>query len=195
MITTPARKLEDGKVGDPGIQPLSQSPALQRKNRGGIAADIDQGIMKKTQDYDSAVKQMEAWKITPTYIKVDCCKYVISVYAVPVLLVLGRLAIPVSVQSRIRGVDPFQITFFIWITSGFILVLAKNRYVSNWPWHDFLKGKVVCRSLSDLADVSSVHTQAMLRYLLHKEWKTLLVTCGPYNGLFRRRCDERTYDK
>ena len=160
-----------------------------------IAADMDQEIMKKTQDYDSAMNQMKAWKITPTYIKVDCRKYVISACAVAVLLVLGGLAIPFSVQSRIRGVDPFQITLFTWIASGFVLVLASSRYVSNWPWHDFLKGKVVCRSLSDLTDVSGLGTQIIIQYLLHKEWKTLLVTSGPYNGLFIRKCDPRTYDK
>ena len=195
VITTPARKNEDRKVGDPDIQPLSQSPALQLMNRSVNAADIDQGIMRKTQDYNSAVKQMKTWKITSTYIKVDCRKYVILACAVAVLLVLGGLSIPFSVQSRIRGVDPFQITLFTWIASGFVLVLAKSRYVSNWPWHDFLKGKVVCRSLSDLTDVSGLDTQMILQYLLHKEWKNLLVTSGPYNGLFRRKCDPRTYDK
>ena len=209
VITTPARQIEDAKVVDPDIQPLSQSPARQlmkysSQGQGAmkhsvklnaIAADTNQGIMKKTQDYDSAMNQMKAWKITPTYIKVDCRKYVISACAVAVLLVLGGLAIPFSVQSRIRGVDPFQITLFTWIASGFVLVLAKSRYVSNWPWHDFLKGKVVCRSLSDLTDVSGLDTQIILQYLLHKEWKTLLVTSGPYNGLFIRKCDPRTYDK
>lgn len=152
-------------------------------------------IMKKTQDYDSTTDRMKAWKITPTYIKVGCRKYVISAIAVAVLIVLGGLAVPFSVQSRIRGVDPFQITLFTWIVSGFVLVLAKSRYVSNWPWHDFLKGKVVCRSLSDLTDVSSLDTQIILLYLLHKEWRTLLVSNGPYNGLFIRKCDPRTYDK
>ena len=207
VITTPARKIEDGKVRDPDIQPLSQLPARRLMKHGSqdamkhshkltaIAAGTDQGIMEKTQDYDSAMDQMKAWKITPTYIKVDCRKYVISACAVAIFLVLGGLAIPFSVQSRIRGVDPFQITLFTWIASGFILVLAKSRYVSNWPWHDFLKGKVVCRSLSDLTDVSGLDTQIILQYVLHKEWKTLLVTSGPYSGLFKRRCDPRTYDK
>ena len=212
VITTPAwqekaKQIVDSKVGDPDIQPLSQSPARQlmkHSSQGAMkkslnsnvkVADIDQAIIKKTQDYDSAMDHMKAWKITPTYIKVDCRKYVISACAIAVLLVLGGLAIPFSVQSRIRGVDPFQITLFTWITSGFVLVLAKSRYVSNWPWHDFLKGKVVCRSLSDLTDVSSLDTQIILQYLLHKEWKTLLVTSGPYNGLFTRKCDPRTHDQ
>ena len=202
-----AKRISGNEVGDKDIEPLSQSPTRQLMGHRSQATVPDSlhmsttarnmavGISKKTQVYDSAMDLMKDWKITPTYIKVDCRRYVLSMIVIAVLIVLGGLAIPFSVQNRIRGVDPFNNTLFTWLFSVFFLVLAKSRYVSNWPSHDFLKGKMVCRSLSDSADVSGLDAQIIILYLLHKEWKTLLVTSGPYNGLFRRKCDPRTYDK
>ncbi|KAF3001034.1 hypothetical protein E8E14_006142 [Neopestalotiopsis sp. 37M] len=35
-------------------------------------------------------------------------------------------------------------------------------------------------------DVSGISEQIILMYFLQNEWKTLLQTCGPYNGMFKR---------
>jgi len=71
--------------------------------------------------------------------------------------------------------------------AGLLLVAAKSRYVSEWPWHDFLRGQVVCRSIREVAEVTRIPEQTILTNLLHKERKTTLITKGPYNGIFQRR--------
>lgn len=214
IITTQAwqeriKRREEEEIFDPDIEQLSHSPSRHRMLDHAGNSKLPESITpfpfktlnlftRKTnapKDYSSASKQMKAWKIAPTYIKVSCRAYVITMMAVAVVLVLGGLAVPFTVQARIDGVDPFQITLFTWIVAGFVLVVAKSRYVNLWPWHDFLKGKVVCTSLSDLSDVSGLNTQIILRYLLQHEYKTWLVTSGPYNGMFCRRCDPRVQEK
>ena len=105
------------------------------------------------------------------------------------LVLGGGLAIPFAVKERITGVDPFQLTTFAWLLVGVILIVAKSRYVTEWPWHDFLRGRVVCQSVSDLADVTGVDAQVILTMLLHNEQNTTLVTRGPYNGMFSRRAE------
>jgi hypothetical protein len=43
--------------------------------------------------------------------------------------------------------------------------LQVPRYVAEWPWDDFLQGKFVCRSITELADVAGAHRQMILLYL------------------------------
>ena len=99
---------------------------------------------------------------------------------------------PFLVGERIPGVDPFQFVTFGWLLAGAFLVGAKSRYVENWPWHDFLRGQIVCRSVSELAVASRVKKQAVLLYLLHHEFRNPLVFRGPYHGVFRRRAKSGT---
>ena len=138
---------------------------------------------------------MSKWTITASSVTVRCRTYVTLVQGITALIVLGGLAVPFTVRNRIQGVDPFQIALFAWLVGGFLLAAAKSRYVNSWPWHDFLRGCVVCRSLSDLSDVSGVKPQIVLLYLLHNEWNSLLITESPYNGMFRQRCDPRESSK
>ncbi|KAJ4375369.1 hypothetical protein N0V83_002455 [Neocucurbitaria cava] len=91
--------------------------------------------------------------------------------------------------NKLPGVDPFQITTFTWLVAGVVLVSAKGRYVKEWPWHDFVHGRVVCESITDLADVTGVDKQMILMKLLHNERAITLVTRGPYNGMFDRKSE------
>src|SRR5277367_1502261 len=102
------------------------------------------------------------------------------------------MAIPFAVGTRIRGVDPFQITTFAWVLAGFIAIVAKSRYVSEWPWHDFLRGHVICRSIKDVCDVTSMYSQMVLMYLLLEERDKTHRTKGPYNGMFSRKAEDKT---
>ncbi|KAK7935974.1 hypothetical protein PG985_001469 [Apiospora marii] len=185
---------------DPDISPLSMSPLRRRillneegqdTNTTTANRDTTQETKRILDEYDDAARQMRQWKISPAHITVNCKWYVLLVTAIALALVLGALAIPFTLGERVAGVDPFQFTLFSWACAGFIFVLGNSRYVTNWPWHDFIKRRVVCRSLSDLSDVSGIHPQLILLYLLHNEWRTILVTSGPYNGMFKRRCDPR----
>ena len=133
---------------------------------------------------------MDSWVFSEVSVTVRCWKYVIGVLTLSTLLILAALAIPFSVRSKIQGVDPFQMTLFIWLVVGVILLMAKSRYVSVWPWHDFVHGRVVCSSVTDLNDVTGIDSQLILTKLLSNERKTTLKTRGPYNGMFSRKGSE-----
>ncbi|KAK6829775.1 hypothetical protein PG987_010359 [Apiospora arundinis] len=142
------------------------------------------GSDKSLKEYQQHDHKTEQWIFDTVSVTVNCRRYVFTVLAVCIVIVAGGLAIPFSVGSRIDGVDPFQITSFCWLVVGVILIAAKSRYVTEWPWHDFLHGRVVCRSVCDLADVSGVDKQVILAKLLSNEEALLLKTKGPFNGMF-----------
>ena len=75
---------------------------------------------------------MKKWVIAETSINVRCQGYIASVLAVCIIIVGGGLDLPFTVGTRIAGVDPFQFATFAWLVVGFILVVAKNRHVSEW---------------------------------------------------------------
>jgi hypothetical protein len=143
-------------------------------------------------DYQLNIEKMSKWEPAASSMTVKCRTYAITIQIAVIIFLLGALAVPFTVHDRIKGVDPFQVTTFAWVVCGSALVVAKSRYVNSWPWHDFLRGWVVCRTVSDLSDVSGVDSQVILLFLLHNEWNSLLVSDGPYNGMFRRKTDPRS---
>ncbi|KAL0929324.1 uncharacterized protein CTRU02_215730 [Colletotrichum truncatum] len=106
------------------------------------------------------------------------------------VLVVGGILAGTLLGERLEGVDPFNITMFAWVLAGFIILLAKSLYVGEWPWRDFLRGRVPCRSVSELQMVTGVDAQDIMEYLLAKESYTILDTKGPFNRLFSRRYDD-----
>jgi hypothetical protein len=148
-----------------------------------------QTLPKTTAQYTEDDRKMKEWIITATSITVWCRFYCFSVLSVCIFIIVGALAIPFAVQNRIKGVDPFQLTMFVWLVVGVILVAAKGRYVKEWPWHDFYHGRVVCDSIADLADVTGMDKQTILAKLLSNEMNTTLITKGPYNGMFKRKSE------
>lgn len=111
------------------------------------------------------------------------------IIAIAVIIVSGGMAVPFVVGTRIKGVDPFQIAAYSWVVAGFIAVIAKSRYVSEWPWHDFLRGHVVCRSVKNVCNVTRINSQVVLMYLFLEESMNTLRTRGPYNGMFERKAE------
>ncbi|KAF5702433.1 hypothetical protein FMUND_13488 [Fusarium mundagurra] len=73
---------------------------------------------------------------------------------------------------------------FAWIIAGFIILLSKSIRVAEWPWRDFLKGRVTYRSVRELASVTGLDEQGIMMHLLSLEDETPLVTKGPYNSVF-----------
>lgn len=142
-------------------------------------------------DYRKHKQTMEEWVIDEDSVTVNCRAYVVSVVATAALFICGAMAIPFCVNDRIRGVDPFQITSFAWILVAFAVVLAKSRFVSEWSWHDFLRGQIICSSIRDLQDVSGIDPQIILMFLLYRGRDTILKTKGPYNGMFLSNTEER----
>ena len=162
-----------------------------RTNKGKI--DLPQANDLKSQTnaetYKLVESRMSEWIIAETTVTLKCYRYVYTILFLCAVLICGAMAVPFSVQNRLKGVDPFNITTFAWLMAGFILVIAKSRYVCEWPWHDFLRGRVVCKSIKEMADVTGIDGQMILTNLLHNERNTALTTKGPYNGMFDRRAE------
>ncbi|KAK4113804.1 hypothetical protein N656DRAFT_767511 [Canariomyces notabilis] len=102
---------------------------------------------------------------------------------VAAVLVAGGLVAGLTVGERVEGVDPFNFTMFAWILAGFIILIAKGIWVSDWPWRDFLHARVTCRSARELRRVTHLSDRELLVLLLWLEQQTLTVS-GPYNGPF-----------
>jgi hypothetical protein len=132
---------------------------------------------------------IDEWIFAATTITVHCKTFVFGILIFCAILVIGALFLPFFVKDKIPGVDPFQITTFTWLVVGVILITAKGRYVKEWPWHDFVHGRVVCDSISDLADVTRINEQKILMKLLHNERSLNLLTRGPYNGMFTKQSE------
>jgi hypothetical protein len=138
------------------------------------------------QQYEKHKRQMELWTVTEDCIIIKCRSYVAIVVSIAGIIICGCFAVPFVVKQDISGVDPFQIFMFAWVLAGFIVIVAKSRYVSEWPWHHFIRGEVVCGSVRDVSEVTGIDKQAVLSYLLHGERTNILTTRGPYNGMFGR---------
>lgn len=149
-------------------------------------SQIETRATEVTTRYQNCGSRMDKWVSAEESITIKCHRYVISIISLAILIVCGGVAVPFAVGTRIRGVDPFQITTFAWLLAGFITIIAKSRYVSEWPWHDFLRGRVVCRSVKEVCDVTGIDSQMVLMYLLLEERSNTLRTKGPYNGMFIR---------
>jgi hypothetical protein len=200
------------RVRDPDITSLSESP-LNRSSfckfmrcaciscTNNIAAtskpqSVGPAKLAHIRDeYTAKFDDMMKWRVRSSDIVVFCRVYVRCVQGLAIVLVLGGLAVPFSVGERITGVDPFQIATYTWLLAGFLLISAKSVYVDDWPWNDFLQGHVKCRSVSDLSKVSGIDAQIVLLFLLRNERKNLLVTDGPYNGMFDRTLERRSMEQ
>lgn len=100
---------------------------------------------------------------------------------------LGSLAIGFTVKERIQGVDPFNISVFCCVLAGFIILAAKAARVQGWPWRDFLIGRVVGRSVSEVEAVTWINLQLLLSILLWLEPVMMLDKRWPFNTVFEGR--------
>ena len=162
---------------------------LMDVDKAGATSKAEERARQILMEYKTQKQKMDTWIVSEESITIRCRVYVITVISIALMVVCGSLAIPFVVQNAIRGVDPFQFATFAWVTMGFFLIIAKSRYVSEWPWHHFLHGKIVCKSVSDVRDVSGINDQMIIMNLLHGERENILITRGPFNGMFSRKSD------
>jgi hypothetical protein len=122
-----------------------------------------------------SMKEFRTWMIDEKSIIISSKIYAWGFLATCTILVLGGLAIGLSVGNRIRGVDPLGLASFCWVLSGFILVVAKSLRVENWPWSRFFRGQVVCCSVSEVCSVTGMNAQTILAILLKLEPRMNLI--------------------
>ncbi|KAK4068308.1 uncharacterized protein Triagg1_7551 [Trichoderma aggressivum f. europaeum] len=159
----------------PQIQPTSQHNGEE--------------LVQEKLDY--CVIQMEKWVVDETSVTVSCKTYVWSLMAITAVLVGGGLAMGLAVGQRIDGVDPFNLATYTWALAAFIIVVFKSMWVESWTWSDFLRQRVRCRSVSELAAATNLDYQLIMAKLLHDDCNgSILVTRGPYNTIFRNQSSD-----
>ncbi|EAA29862.1 hypothetical protein GE21DRAFT_3848 [Neurospora crassa] len=142
------------------------------------------------RELDRYGNKMKSWVAEEKGIMVQCKGYVALTMLFCIVLVSGGIAVGVSVGPRISAVDPFNITTYCWVLAAFIVLVAKSVRVHDWPWNDFLHGRVLCKSVSELSSVTGIGDQLILAKLLQDESLSRLETRGPFNAVFRRRKGE-----
>ncbi|KAK1948917.1 hypothetical protein LY78DRAFT_732495 [Colletotrichum sublineola] len=151
-------------------------------------------LSKAVHEAEIKLKKLErtvrSWVIEEKVIVVMLRAFVVKIMALCGALVVGGILAGILLGERLQGVDPFNITTLAWVLAGFIILVAKSLFVSEWPWRDFLRGRVPCRSVSELHTVTGVDEQDIMEYLLAKEPYTILITKGPFNRTFTRRSNE-----
>jgi hypothetical protein len=137
-----------------------------------------------------AMKEFQRWIIDETSIVIPNKLYAWGFLSVCALLVLGGLAIGLSVGHRISGVDPLGLASYCWVLAGFVLLVTKSLRVEDWPWSRFFRGQVVCRSLREVHSVTGMGPQTILAILLRLEPRMNLIKRGPFNAVFSKRGTE-----
>jgi len=179
-------------------RPLSESFILRSGNRmfsdlrdsqtSPLTRRFNAFTQKELHTSESMRRRISAsarrWAVEERAISVSCLRYTISVMTGCAILVLGGLMAGFFVGSRIDGVDPFNLTMFAWIIAAFIMVVCKSLRVAEWTWRDFLKGRVTCRSVRELASVTNLDEQGIIMHLMSSENELHLKLRGPYNSTF-----------
>ncbi|KUI59792.1 hypothetical protein VP1G_07036 [Cytospora mali] len=130
---------------------------------------------------------MEKWVIDESGVTVTCQFQVCYIVLVAFIIAGGGLCI-MAVGNRITGVDPSNLSTYLWVVAGFYLLVCKSRFVEEWPWSDFLHFRVRCRSVSELHAITGINEQFIMAKLLHDErGGSVLKTRGPYNKVFLQR--------
>ncbi|KAI0201470.1 hypothetical protein F4808DRAFT_469762 [Astrocystis sublimbata] len=196
-------KLVAGKAGDDIPKGTMSQSTVKRKGvlHEGILPfvcdfpfstqqmDKQEQLARWGQELMDAKEKMKDWVFEEGGVRVFCGLYVWAVLTIAAMLVGGGIASGLTIQTRIQGVDPFNIATFTWVVAGFIILIAKSTRVESWSWRDFLHRQVLCRSVSELHYVTGIDYELILAKLLHDESTNRLKTRGPYNCVFTNRTD------
>ncbi|KLU88246.1 hypothetical protein MAPG_07233, partial [Magnaporthiopsis poae ATCC 64411] len=163
----------------------SSFPASEEAVEEAVKEAVKQTIRDARRSLDKIRNTSSKWLIEETAVIVKCPVYVWTTVFLCFVLVAGGMMIGFLVGDRIAGVDPFGITNFTWVIAGFTLVIAKSVRVSDWPWRDFLLGRVRCRSVMELQSVTSMDAQDIIMFLLSTQTQNKLATCGPFSKPFK----------
>ncbi|KEF53267.1 uncharacterized protein A1O9_10715 [Exophiala aquamarina CBS 119918] len=185
-FTTSAYNKAQQKIGtSPGYKSLQK--ANSREERLVPSCSLE-STNERDCDWPTFKKQMDTtseWKLDETCVIVECGPYVWTIMGIALFIVIGGLAVPFSSHVRLEGVDPFNITTFVWLLVAFFVLIAKSRYVPNWAWHDFLHRRIICRTVTELANVTAMDPQLVIHKLLVSENSSVLGTRGPHNSMFK----------
>ncbi|KAL9625448.1 MAG: hypothetical protein Q9160_000511 [Pyrenula sp. 1 TL-2023] len=124
------------------------------------------------------------WTIDSGTITVHRPWIVIGIVVPSLILALAGVSLMLAPYKRPKGVDPSNFMIFLWSIALSFLLVAKAFFVPDWPWHDFLRGNVACRSVTEVARISGIDEQLIILHLLNDRHG--LAIKGPYDTAFNR---------
>ncbi|KAK8070627.1 hypothetical protein PG997_010830 [Apiospora hydei] len=133
------------------------------------------------RDYRTHHHELQRWTIEDGSVTVKCRGYVAFI-----LFLCAVITLVFTVPPGVDDGDPFLYAYVATLVLGSILFVAKSYWMRDWPWHDFLKGRIVCHSVSEVVAVTRVDEQVVLLKLLDHARASRFVTQGPYNAIFKR---------
>ena len=189
--TSFCQSLKDANILSGGLLPgvSMTEPRSRHKQSDSLFQYLSKPRMN-AELFSEQVEKMQNWEIDETCITVPFRGFVAVVLTISALAVITGTIIPFLDVIHIDGVDPSNMSTYIWVTVVFFMLLAQSWYVPNWAWHDFLHGRIVCRSVSELAAVTKINPQYILYKLLVSEKNLMLKTRGPYNSMFKQRSED-----
>ncbi|KAJ4116149.1 hypothetical protein NW768_011121 [Fusarium equiseti] len=163
-------------------------------DHGRTFESVDQSVEHNHQDslfetLTNYTKKMNSWTFEESSVMVSCKIYVWTTMILAIALAIGGVAVGFTVKDKIKGVDPFNVTTYCWVLAAFYILVAKSLRVEVWSWRDFLRGRVRCRSVTELHSVTRIPEELIICKLLDTEDTTILNTRGPHNAVFRRKAE------
>lgn len=172
---------ERGLAPRPGIKP-------QLILEGKLQGIVDEWRVKIQEVEDDRAK-LQGWTIDQKSITVPFKPYAWGTLALAATIVISGLLFGFLIGNRIRPVDPFNVTIFFWGFAAFLVLVLKSYKVARWDWRDFLLGKIVCHSVSEIVGVSGIKDQRLLALLLGMSSTMSLEMKGPYHTIFTRKSE------
>ena len=164
---------------------------LKRSDYYRDPSDVELGVHTFTSGqkeienaYNRDLPAMSKCQIGNTAITVPCRAFVLVVGLSFLSVITLALALVIGLHGQVAGVDMSNMALLIWTVATTGLLLAKSWFVHDWPWHDFLQGRIVCHSVSETCRITGVSDQSLLMFLLSDDRAKHLRTSGPWNGLF-----------
>ena len=141
-----------------------------------------------------ATPRISQWVIDSETIVIRCRRVVLFILAPTLAIAATGIVLLLAPYHKPRNVDPSNFMIFLWSIALSFLLVAKAFYVPDWPWHDFLRGEVQCRSVSEVSRITGIDRQLVLIHLLSHERILALRVKGPYAKLFSqcRTADDST---
>lgn len=137
-------------------------------------------------NYERQSSKISSWQLQSDTVVVPCKAVTVRIIVPTLCIAILGVLLLVAPYQKPHGVDPSNLMIFLWSLSLSFLLVVKAYFVTDWPWHDFIRARVVCKSVSDLRRITGVDEQSIIMYLLRRQ-DPLKIRAGYAQVLFRPR--------